>query len=262
MHSGDTDVLLLLVHLLLLACTHFGNFKSCKDTTRTRQFGLTHPNALCSLGCCASARSRRLIKIKMMFYSSPLCMIHQHQRVIRSRVHQGHPQMEQKQSRRTFHSLTSLRKFMNSCRKTYQKAKRLLWNPWGKKTTCNLISYWENMSEGLLLVLHDFMFSSVQLAVMLPYSCLNRPQRDMYSAINYGIYGSGTTWYWMTRCEVFMLVITKAKLLSTQPNIEFEYAFMLYLLYKMTTDGEVLMEWIKTFILNHFHQRYRLLELK
>ena len=35
---------------------------------------------------------------------------------------------------------------------------------------------------------------------------------------------------------------TKAKLLSTQPKIEFEYSFMLYLLYKITVDEVVSIE--------------------
>ena len=38
------------------------------NITRTRQFGLTHQNALGSLRCCASARSTRLILITCMLY--------------------------------------------------------------------------------------------------------------------------------------------------------------------------------------------------
>ena len=58
-HFGDTDVLLfLLLVLLLLAGTHFSIDPMI---TRTRQYSLTHPNALRSLLCCASARSTRLI---------------------------------------------------------------------------------------------------------------------------------------------------------------------------------------------------------
>ncbi len=56
--------------------------------------------------------------------------------------------------------------------------------------------------------------------------------------------------------------ITQEKLLSTQPKNEFEYTFMPYLLYKMTTDEVVLMEWIITFILNQLQYSNRSLELK
>ncbi len=59
-----------------------------------------------------------------------------------------------------------------------------------------------------------------------------------------------------------MLIITQAKLLSTQLKTGFEYTSMLSLLYKMTIDEVVLMECIITFILNQVQQSFRSLELK